>query len=57
MVAGAYDDEEEVSEGEVQESAKSCAGGADDDGEANRGGGMDKAGDGDRRDAKRARLD
>ena len=57
MVAGAYDDEEEVSEGEVQESAKSRAGGADDDGEANRGGGMDKAGDGDRRDAKRARLD
>ena len=38
MVAGAYDDEEEVSEGEVQESAKSRAGGADDDGEANRGG-------------------
>ena len=27
MVAGAYDDEEEVSEGEVQESAKSRAGG------------------------------
>ena len=57
MVAGAYDDEEEVSEGEVQESAKSRAGGADDDGEANRGGGMDKSGAGERREAKRARLD